>query len=131
MISRKVYSILMVQLAITGFFITLFVTSKSTSAYFAKNPQYVIIAFVVTFICMICMACCEGPRRTAPTNYIFLFVFTLAESFLLGVISAAYKLETVSLSIFTCNFTRGPCRLLLLKESGIFRRVNFHNGDVF
>lgn len=86
----------MVQLAISGFFITLFLTSASTKAYFSKNTGYVILAFVVTIVCMVCMACCEGPRRTAPMNYIFLFVFTLAESFLLGVISATYKQETVS-----------------------------------
>lgn len=44
---------------------------------------------------MMAMACCEGVRRQAPTNFIFLGLFTLAESFLLGVIAVQASPESV------------------------------------
>ncbi len=44
---------------------------------------------------MIAMACCEGVRRKAPTNYIFLGVFTLAEGFMLGTVSAFFDVDAV------------------------------------
>lgn len=36
-------------------------------------------------VTMLSMACCESVRRTTPMNFIFLSLFTLAQSFLLGV----------------------------------------------
>ncbi len=38
---------------------------------------------VILQACMIAMVCCESVRRKAPTNYIFLGVFTLCEGYLL------------------------------------------------
>ncbi|KAH8285632.1 hypothetical protein KR054_011836 [Drosophila jambulina] len=40
---------------------------------------------------MIYMAECESVRRRTPMNFIFLSLFTLAESFLLGMIAVQYK----------------------------------------
>lgn len=54
------------------------------------------VAFAVMLITMIAMACCTNVRRTSPMNFIFLFLFTLAQSFLLGVITTRAPAETVS-----------------------------------
>lgn len=97
-IYRKVYSILMVQLAITAGFVALFVLDESTQKYAARNPGLTWVAFGVIIVCMLSMACCESVRRQTPMNYIFLFVFTLAMSFVLGVISARYRSYEVSKS---------------------------------
>lgn len=45
------------------------------------------------------MACCESVRRTFPMNFIFLALFTLAESFLLGMISSSYAQFEVFLAV--------------------------------
>ena len=39
------------------------------------------IYFCYIQVCMIAMVCCEGARRKAPTNYIFLGVFTGMQNF--------------------------------------------------
>lgn len=57
------------------------------------------IAFVVLFVTMIAMACCEGVRRSPPTNFIFLGLFTLAETFMLGTMTAHVPSETVLLAV--------------------------------
>ena len=45
------------------------------------------------------MACCESVRRSFPMNFIFLAIFTLAESFLLGMITASYAQFEVFLAV--------------------------------
>ncbi|CAM6053322.1 unnamed protein product, partial [Sphagnum tenellum] len=45
--------------------------------------------------CMIAMVCCESVRRKAPTNFIFLGIFTACEGFMLGSISAAFEADAV------------------------------------
>lgn len=55
------------------------------------------VAFATVFICLIVMACCGNVRRQAPMNFIFLGIFTVAESFLLGVTSSVYAVDAVSL----------------------------------
>ena len=48
---------------------------------------------------MIALACCESVRRQMPMNFIFLGLFTLAESFLLGCMSTVYDSDTVLLAV--------------------------------
>jgi protein lifeguard len=54
------------------------------------------VALVLVFVCLIAMACCESVRRTSPMNFIFLGIFTVAQSFLLGVSSSVYDNVSVS-----------------------------------
>ncbi len=53
------------------------------------------VAFGVMLVTMISMACCTNVRRKMPMNFIFLGLFTLAQSFLLGTISARYNVQEV------------------------------------
>ncbi|CAG4962923.1 unnamed protein product [Colias eurytheme] len=96
---RKVYSILMCQLLVTMGFIALFVFHEPTKVFVRSNPYLFWIALVVTFVCIIAMACCENVRRTTPMNFIFLFIFTLAQSFLLGVASSTYEATEVFIAV--------------------------------
>ncbi|KAJ9582266.1 hypothetical protein L9F63_003395 [Diploptera punctata] len=45
------------------------------------------------------MSCCGNIRRQAPHNYIFLFIFTLAESFFLGIFASFFEAESVIIAV--------------------------------
>lgn len=96
---RKVYSILMVQLSISMAFIAWFLYHKPTQRFVQSHFELFIIAIVILFVTMIALVCCGELRRKAPTNYIFLFIFTLAESFLLAVSSSTYKADEVMMAV--------------------------------
>lgn len=59
--------------------------------------NFILFNFIKTFL--LAMACCESVRRTFPINFIFLAIFTLAQSFLLGVMSAAYARDEIFLAV--------------------------------
>lgn len=92
---RKVYSILMIQIGVSATFIGYFTLSANAKLFVAQNPGLFWLAFGSMFVTLICITCCESVRRTSPMNLIFLAIFTLAESFLLGVISSRYNAEYV------------------------------------
>ncbi|XP_034650607.1 protein lifeguard 1 isoform X2 [Drosophila subobscura] len=96
---RKVYLILMAQLLITFGFVSVFTFSKATQEWVQKNPYLVWIALAVLIVTMICMACCESVRRKTPINFIFLFLFTIAESFLLGMVAGQYEANEVLMAV--------------------------------
>lgn len=102
---RKVYSILMVQLAITAGFIALCVYHSGTRRFIQRSPGLLLVAMVVMIVTILAISCCENVRRKAPTNFIFLGIFTIASTFLVGVSSSRYAPQEVSkinltLSIF-------------------------------
>ena len=98
--NRKVYTILMCQLLITLSMITLFLYHQPTKKWVQGHSEMVWISMGVTIVLLICMSCCTSVRRTSPMNFIFLFVFTFAEGFLLASISSAHNSEAVSSIIF-------------------------------
>ncbi|KAK7590959.1 hypothetical protein V9T40_002572 [Parthenolecanium corni] len=99
---RKVYLILMCQLSISTAFIAAFVCNDGLKTYAQNNVSLVMIAFFVTIVCLLAMSCFESARRQAPLNYIFLFIFTIAESFFLAVVSSYYKANEVLLAVGIC-----------------------------
>ncbi|XP_030384804.1 protein lifeguard 1 isoform X2 [Scaptodrosophila lebanonensis] len=96
---RKVYLILMCQLLITFGFVSVFTFSKATQDWTMQHPSLFWIALAVLIVTMICMACCESVRRKTPINFIFLFLFTLAESFLLGIVAGQYQADEVLMAV--------------------------------
>ena len=94
---RKVYGILMVQLSITVGFIAWFTYHEGTKQYVQRHIELLYISLVVMIVGVIIMSCCGNVRRKTPMNYIFLFIFTLAVSFMLGVVSSTLDAETVSI----------------------------------
>lgn len=79
--------------------ICLFVFHVPTQKWVIANPWLWIVSLVVLFVTLIALACCEGLRRKSPINFILLFAFTLAQSFMLGVMSANFEIFEVLLAI--------------------------------
>ncbi|KAL0124621.1 hypothetical protein PUN28_006461 [Cardiocondyla obscurior] len=96
---RKVYSILMCQLIITFGMISIFVYVESTKLWVRQHTELFWVAFAVTFVLLICMTCCTSVRRKAPMNFVFLFLFTLAEGFLLSVAASTYDSKEVMAAV--------------------------------
>ncbi|XP_033320919.2 glutamate NMDA receptor-associated protein 1 lifeguard isoform X1 [Megalopta genalis] len=108
---RKVYSILMSQLLITVGIIALFLYHEPTKLWVRHHTEIFWICFAVTIVLIICMACCADVRRKSPMNFIFLFLFTLAESVLLGTAASTYNSEEVILAV---GITAAVCFALTL-----------------
>lgn len=87
----------MCQLSISAAFIALFVYNDAARGFAQRSPMLMFVAFIVTIVCLVAMSCCESARRTPPTNYVFLLIFTVAESFMLGVICSFYRANEVFL----------------------------------
>lgn len=99
---KKVYSIIMVQLAITTGFICLFLYEPKVKQYSIQHPEMFWIALVLTFILIIALACCESVRRSFPANFICLFLFTFFQSFLLGSAASRYDTDAVMIAVAIC-----------------------------
>ncbi|KOC61741.1 Protein lifeguard 1, partial [Habropoda laboriosa] len=108
---RKVYSILMCQLLITVSMIALFLYHQPTRKWVMVHPEMLWICIALIIVLTICMVCCTTVRRKTPMNFVFLFIFTIAESFLLGTISSLYKSEEVLLAV---GITAAVCLALTL-----------------
>lgn len=108
---RKVYSILMCQLLITVGMISLFLYHKPTQLWVQRHTEMFWICFAVTLVLIICMSCCTSVRRKAPMNFVFLFLFTLAEGFLLAMAASTYNSEEVLLAV---GITAALCLALTL-----------------
>lgn len=94
--------ILMLQLMITLSFIALFTFHEGTKQYVRQHREMMWIALVVVIVTLIAMSCCTNVRRKAPMNFIFLFIFTLAESLILGVVASTYKTDAVLMAVGIC-----------------------------
>uniref|UniRef100_T1JKG3 Protein lifeguard 1 n=1 Tax=Strigamia maritima TaxID=126957 RepID=T1JKG3_STRMM len=99
---RKVYAILMVQLAITLAVSSLLIFEPNCRAYSHEHPEMSYIAIAMTFICIISLACCTNVRRQTPTNFIVLGIFTFCEAFLVGSVASFYKADAVAISLGIC-----------------------------
>ena len=96
---RKVYAILSVQLIVAFGFVMLFSLSSGAKSFARGNPSLVIVAMVVGIGTMLVLGCCGDTRRKFPLNFILLSLFTLAESFMLGSLSAFYQTKIVLLAV--------------------------------
>lgn len=93
------YAILCTQLLITFGLVAIFVWVPSVSDYALNNMWMLWVAISLTFVMVIALSCCGNLRRKSPYNYIALFVFTLCEGYLLGVVSASYEGKEVAIAI--------------------------------
>lgn len=80
-------------------FICLFKFHGPTQKWAVNNSWLFYVALALLFITMLSMACCETVRRTSPTNFIFLGIFTLAQGFMLGMMTLAFKADEVMLGV--------------------------------
>lgn len=94
---RKVYSILSMQLLFTLGVVMAFAHHDATREYAMHNVWLLLVAVVTVFVTLITLSCCEGMRRTSPHNVIFLTIFTIGESILVGYSTLRYPADTVSI----------------------------------
>jgi len=93
---RKVYSILMVQLVITGSIISCFLFIDSLKTYVRGEGVWIYYtSLAVSVVCIISLTCCTEVRRKFPLNFIFLGIFTLCEGLMLGTISSYYDVGEI------------------------------------
>ncbi|XP_017838222.1 protein lifeguard 1 isoform X2 [Drosophila busckii] len=108
---RKVYMILMGQLVVTFGAVALFVYHKGTRDFVGANRWLFWVALAIMIVTMLCMACCESVRRQTPTNFIFLGLFTIAQSFLMGITATRYAPTEVLMAV---GITAAVCLALTL-----------------
>ncbi|XP_023701979.2 protein lifeguard 1 [Cryptotermes secundus] len=99
---RKVYAILMVQLLITVTFIAWFTYHEPTKHYVQQYMGIFWGALSVSVVCFFTMICFVDVRRKAPMNFIFLFLFTLAEGVMLGVAASTFDTDAVLMAVGLC-----------------------------
>jgi protein lifeguard len=92
-------------------FIALFVYHEGTKNFVVQNPSLWIVAFVVMIVTLLALACCESVRRRSPMNIIFLGIFTIAQSFMLGVVSVGFAREEILMAV---GITAAVCLALTL-----------------
>jgi hypothetical protein len=97
---RKVYSILIMQLAATLLIAVLF---QNVSDEWLRTPQaywlfevskWGSLAIILGMVC-----CCQTAARTFPTNFILLASFTVLEAILIGFVTRFYETESVVLAL--------------------------------
>ena len=107
---RRVYGILMVQLAVTAGIIAIFMFNASVKGYVQSREGVWVFwaSWAVTFVCIITLVCCSQVRRKTPHNFIFLGLFTACEGILLGCLASRYDTESVIIAVgITCGVTLG------------------------
>jgi len=98
---KKVYGILSVQLAVTVGVIALFIfhfgggPGRDSYRFVNSNMWLLWTSFGVSLVVLFPMICIRSLRMMFPVNFMLLFVFTIAESIMLGMVSMLYTTESV------------------------------------
>ncbi|CAF4140729.1 unnamed protein product, partial [Rotaria sp. Silwood2] len=103
---RKVYCILMIQLLVTFGIIAIFQFTPAVRAY-VRSPggQWAYWTSYGVFIATyITLACCKRLGRKYPLNLILLSILTLSMSYMMGMISAYFKIESVLIAVGLTSF---------------------------
>ncbi|XP_063363527.1 protein lifeguard 2-like [Cydia amplana] len=94
---RKVYCIIMAQLAVTAGVVAWFMYDQRLMSAVGQNPGVFFGVSLGTYLTTaLCIMCCEGPRRRVPYNYLFLLLLTLSLSAIVGVMCSLYDVREVS-----------------------------------
>ena len=106
---RKVYGILLLQLLFTFGVIALCTFVPAVKNYFRgvgegneNGPQVaralMLTSLVASIVFIVAIACCEGPRRVYPYNYICLGAFTVFEAVICGTLASFYDTQSVAIA---------------------------------
>ena len=91
---RKVYSLLSVQLFITGVVVGLCLLEPIKKVL--QDYPLIILGVFIAWIVVFCVLLCGGNiRRKVPQNLILLFVFTVLEGITVGLTASYYDTEAV------------------------------------
>jgi len=92
---RKVFSILAVQLFVTFGASILMSTNSQVKSYCSQNVWTVYLALPLVFGSLIGLSCCGDLHRKFPHNYALLGIFTVAQSYMVGVATMFYETDTI------------------------------------
>ncbi|CAF0989563.1 unnamed protein product [Rotaria sp. Silwood1] len=103
---RKVYAILMVQLLFTFGIIAIFHFTPAIRNYIrSPRGQWAYwTSYGVFFATYIALACCKRLGRRYPLNLILLSILTLSMSYMMSMISAYFKIESVFIAVGLTSF---------------------------
>ena len=105
---RRVYGILMVQLAVTAGIVAIFTFHEGTRLYVRNNRWLLYASWACSLVALIVLACCGEVRRKTPHNFIFLGLFTAFEGVVLGCMAAKFQADAVLIAVgITAGVTLG------------------------
>jgi len=110
---RKVYSILLIQLAVTTGIVALFILSPIRGLMCAEGTSSLdqrcvhngsamvlyIVSYVVFIVTYFAIACCERVRKRSPGNIIAISIFTLSLSLLVSTICLFHDVTWVLMAM--------------------------------
>jgi FtsH-binding integral membrane protein len=104
---RKVYGILSFQLLLTVFFCGLTFVN-SVREFYQTNVAIFWVCLGISIFLIMPLICCQSVARTVPTNYIFLTLWTLCESYMVATCCSFYSPDVViTAASLTCAITLG------------------------
>jgi len=96
---RKVFITLGIQLMVTFAFVCVFSFQDGVRKFVQVTPELFHSAYIVFLVVYIMLICCKNVRRKHPFNIIFLMIFTLAFSYLIGTIASFYDTFSVVIAL--------------------------------
>lgn len=108
---RKVYSILMCQLSITIGFICIFTLTDGGTTFVTQNLWLFWTSMGLSLVLLFPMICVKSLRLNVPYNFILLFLFTIFESIMVGMVTALYDVNAVLIAL---GLTAGVTLLLTI-----------------
>lgn len=83
-----------------------FAHHDGTRQFAYENRWLFPVCLVLVLVTIISLSCCEGVRRTSPSNLIFLGLFTFGESVMVGYCTLNYPKDTVDIKIHSFSLIR-------------------------
>ncbi|XP_062337160.1 protein lifeguard 2a [Osmerus eperlanus] len=99
MFIRKVFCILMVQLFVTFGIVALFTFCEPVRQYVQYNRILYLASYITFMGTYLVLVCSTSARRQYPTNLILLSIFTLAMSYMAGMLASYHNTKVVMLCI--------------------------------
>lgn len=96
---RKVFITLGLQLLVTFGIVCIFTFVDGVPQFVQNNIGIYYAAYGVFLVVYIMLVCCGSIRRKHPTNIIFLIIFTLAFSYMVGTIASFYDTMSVVIAL--------------------------------
>lgn len=94
----KVYGILTVQLLITSVF-CFYAATEAGSAFFIGHIWIGYLMAILSFATLIPLSCSRELASSVPYNYYLLFIFTIAEGYLVGFGCSSYEPTSILIAV--------------------------------
>ncbi|XP_006634238.2 protein lifeguard 2a [Lepisosteus oculatus] len=99
MFIRKVFTILMVQLMVTFGIVALFTFCEQVRQFVQYNRILYLASYITFMGTYLVLVCSTSARRRYPTNLILLGIFTLAMSYMAGMLASYHNTKVVMLCV--------------------------------